>query len=270
MRCAYAHASATIVRPIKEELMRIKHLIVIFVLAPWASFADGVFTSQEEFSKWLTFYYLKPEPKNIPAAVRYMSESGVLNNKNAFSPMFGFLAGVIKDNPNKADVWAQELKSIEPAHYGVVILGIWYAKLPNSKEIVYEILDSDDALKEQFAYLKKGDTMQIQEIPLEQGAWVLDALWGEFSATGKDEPVARIAEALPWIDVKGDTGRLLVGGAANWSLRSNAVQHDRVFSIVSELTREDPENTHLLSVLQDAETDREERSNNQVNQDASR
>jgi hypothetical protein len=33
---------------------------------------------------------------------------------------------------------------------------------------------------------------------------------------------------LPWIDVKGDITRLTVGGAARWSLTSNAVQHPRI------------------------------------------
>jgi hypothetical protein len=61
--------------------------------------------------------------------------------------------------------------------------------------------------------------MALAEIPLNQGAWVLDALWGRYFATGSSAPVERIAEALPWSEVKGDVGRLLVGGAAKWSLR---------------------------------------------------
>jgi len=71
--------------------------------------------------------------------------------------------------------------------------------------------------------------MSIDKILLENGAWVLDALWGNFMATGSKKPVERIMAVLPWVDVKGDTSRLLVGGAAQWSLTSNAIQHDLVF-----------------------------------------
>ena len=245
--------------------MRFRYLIMIFLLTPWVSNANEMFSSQEEFSKWLTFYYMKPEPKKIPDAVRYMSESGLLNNKNAISPVFGFLAGVFKENPSKVGIWAQELKSIKPEHYVVVVLGVWYAKLPNSQKIVYGLLDSNDSLRDKISYLKQGSPIQITEIPLEQGPWVLDALWGEFSATGDAEPVSRIANALPWIDVKGDTNKLLVGGAANWSFRSNAIQHNRVFNIASELTKQHPENTHLLRALNDAKEQLMKRTSNQVN-----
>ena len=256
-------------RPFKERNMRAIYVLIILLLASSVSHAQESFKSQEEFSKWLMFYYQNPEPDRIPDAVRYMSKSGVLDNKNAYSPIFGFLAGVIKENPNKAKIWAQELKAIKPNHYGVVILGIWYAKLPQSKKVVYEILDSNESLNKQFAYLRKGDPMEITEIPLEQGSWVLDALWGQFSATGKKYPVARIAETLPWIDIKGDTNRLLIGGAANWSVISNAVQHERVYSILSEMATETPNNTYLVKVINDAKMEREKRSNNQVNKDAS-
>ena len=76
--------------------------------------------------------------------------------------------------------------------------------------------------------------MPIEKIPLEQGAWVLDALWGNFMATGNKAPVQRIMTTLPWIDVKGDVNRLLIGGAARWSLTSNAVQHQRVLQFCEE------------------------------------
>ena len=250
--------------------MRAIYVLIILSLAIQVSHAQDSFESQEELSKWLMFYYQNPEPEKIPGAVRYMSKSGMLDNKNAYSPIFGFLAGVIKENPNKAKIWAQELNSIKSDHYGVVILGIWYAKVAQSKKVVYEILDSNESLNKKFAYLRKGEPMEITEIPLEQGVWVLDSLWGQFFATGKKYPVARITEALPWVDIKGDTNRLLTGGAANWSVISNAVQHDRVFSILSEMANETPDNTYLAKVINDARDERAKRSNNQVNKDVSR
>lgn len=83
--------------------------------------------------------------------------------------------------------------------------------------------------------------MEIQQIPLEQGPWVLDALWGNFMATGNAEPVARIMEALPWLDAKGEARKLLVAGAARWSLTSYAKQHKKVMAICeSEIKTQPP------------------------------
>jgi hypothetical protein len=45
---------------------------------------------------------------------------------------------------------------------------------------------------------------------------------------------------LPWIDVKGDINRLLIGGAARWSLTSNAEQHQRVMQFCEEDVRTQP------------------------------
>ena len=59
----------------------------------------------------------------------------------------------------------------------------------------------------------------------------LDALWGSFFATGDDRYVQRLISALPMLDTKGDVARMLIGGAAQWSLTSNAVQHPKVMEI---------------------------------------
>jgi hypothetical protein len=77
--------------------------------------------------------------------------------------------------------------------------------------------------------------MTVEKIPLEQGPWVLDALWGKFMATGERAPVERIITTLPWLDIKGDINRLLVGGSARWSLASNAIQHKRVLKICEDV-----------------------------------
>lgn len=195
------------------------------------------FQSQDDVSKWMMFYYQKPEPERVPEAMEYMSESALLDNENALAPTFGFLAGVFHDNPQRLDGWIKQLDSLKEPHLGVVMLGLWYANLPDSKKRVYAFLEDHPGLKQQFGYLYKGSPMPVEEIPLERGPWVLDALWGNFMATGNKAPVQRIMTTLPWIDVKGDVNRLLIGGAARWSLTSNAKQHERVMQFCEEDVR---------------------------------
>jgi hypothetical protein len=229
--------------------MRTLSTIILLVALANSAIAKDQFSSQEQFSKWLTYYYLNPEPNRVASAVRYMSESGALNNAKVMPPIFGFLSGVIASKPSISASLLNSLNDIPENHYGVVILGVWYSNLPNSQEEVYRALDGNEKLNTQFEYLRKGKPMALHTIPLEQGPWVLDALWGDYSATGNAKSVERISEALEWSEIKGDIGRLLVGGAAKWSLSSNAAQHKRVKEILLNLSNRYPDNKHLKEVL---------------------
>lgn len=212
------------------------------------------FQSQTEVSKWMTFYYQKPDPARISAAIEYMSQSGLLDNENALAPTFGFLAGVFHDNPQQLGSLIKQLDSLDESHLGAVVLGLWYADLHDSQKRVYAFLEKYPNLKQQFEYLYKGSPMPVDKIPLEQGAWVLDVLWGNFMATGSKVPVERIMTTLPWFDVKGDVNRLLIGGSARWSLASNAKQHQRVMQFCEEAVSTQPKEVaaKLREVIADA------------------
>lgn len=236
-------------------------LIFGLLLASFTTPTFAGFQSQEDISKWLTFYYQTPDPARIPEAIEYMSQSGMLNKKNAIAPIFGFIAGAFKNNPDRVGEWVEMLNSVKEEHLGAVVLGLWYANLPESQALAYTMLDKHPSLNSEFAFLREGSPMSVEEIPLEQGPWVLDALWGNFLATGKKEPVERIMAALPWIDIKGNINKLMIGGAARWSLISNAVQHDRVFEFCQTSIATQPQDVipKLREVLDNASKERREK-----------
>ena len=61
-------------------------------------------------------------------------------------------------------------------------------------------------------------------------------LWAAFYATGDALPVQKIIAVLH-LSKDGNGEEMMVGGAANWSLKSNAQQHPKVLEICkSELT----------------------------------
>jgi hypothetical protein len=217
--------------------------------------------SKAEVVRWFTYYYQNPEPDNVPEALKFAGKAGLLDDKKAVPPMVGFLAGVIRNNPEEVNGWMDALKPLEEPIFGVVVLGLWYADLPDSKKQAYSILDQHPKLKDQYKFLYQGSPMAVDRIPLEQGPWVLDLLWGNFMATGDKAPVVRIISALGWIDVKGDTNRLLVAGAAKWSLTSNAVQHRRVMEILQEELGKQPEEIagQLRNILDKAKVKRKEK-----------
>ena len=50
----------------------------------------------------------------------------------------------------------------------------------------------------------------------------LDDAWASFMATGNEQHVKVVTAALSLLNVRGDSMRLMVGGAAKWALESNA------------------------------------------------
>lgn len=247
-------------------------ILTLILLASFTVPVHAAFKSQEELTTWFTYYYQKPEPAKIPDAIVYMSEAGWFEKKNTISPIFGFLSGGFRDNPKQISEWVEKLGSLKEKHLGVVILGLWYANLPAAQKLVYEILEKHPTLKQEYSYLYKGTPMSIVQIPLEQGPWVLDALWGNFMATGSKEPVKRIMSTLPWVDVKGDINRMLVGGTARWSLTSNAVQHQRIldFCEIEVSTQPTEVAEKLREVIANAKKELEVRHNKTNSDDATK
>lgn len=61
----------------------------------------------------------------------------------------------------------------------------------------------------------------------------LDMLWATFLATGDSVPVKRIISTLHLLK-DGHGLDIAIGGAAQWSIGSNAIQHRRVYDICQE------------------------------------
>ncbi|WNM58287.1 hypothetical protein [Candidatus Nitrospira allomarina] len=179
----------------------------------------------------MTYYYLNPEPEKIFSAIQYLSDHNILDDNKAFPPTLGFLSGIFNENESQVTQWMESSNTLPDSKYRVLVLSLWYANLTNSKTRVHGILQKRQALMDDFNIFFESNPISVTEIPLEKGPWVLDSLWGNFMATGKKEPVARIIEALPWFNVKGDWNRLMIGKAAAWSLTSNAIQHKKVIDI---------------------------------------
>jgi len=241
----------------------ILHSILFIAILSVFLFPTGALTfdSKDEVARWFTYYYKNPEPAKVPEAFQYVGKAVLLDDKKAIPSMVGFLAGVIRNNPEKVKGWIDALKPLDETLLGVVVLGVWYADLPDSQKLAYALLDQHPKLKDQYKFLYQGSPMAADKIPLEQGPWVLDLLWGNFMATGKKAPVVRIISALAWLDVKGDTNRLLVAGAARWSLTSNAVQHNRVLDICQEEAINQPKGIaeKLQEIIKKAKAELEER-----------
>jgi hypothetical protein len=216
------------------------------------------FSTPEEVGKWVTYYYKNPEPNYLVDALKEASNAGLLANADASPGMFGFLAGWFNQHQELADNLVAVQKELPSDVQDIVILGLYYSNSPN-KDQLFKRLGLDLPSKiDGIEKMRSGKSVALADIPLEQGPWVLDALWGYFMVTGNDASVLRIATALPWADIKGDIPKLMVGNSASWSLASNAAQHDRVMQICeqAEKAATGDMKTQLIQVIARAEKER--------------
>ena len=79
-------------------MLRFASFLLAFVFMASPVLAEGTFKTPSDAKRWLKNYYRKPDPNRIPELVGFLSSSGMLDQKNAISPIFGFLSGVFHDN----------------------------------------------------------------------------------------------------------------------------------------------------------------------------
>jgi hypothetical protein len=217
--------------------------------------AGAAFHSDDEVGKWINQYYLKPEPNRVPAAFIYMGNAGTLDDKDgAVSPMFAFLAGAMSVNPDKAASWIDSMSGMKEKNLEVVVMGVAFSGLADSKSLEERLVSKHPTLTSSVTQYFDGNPRTVLDISTKNGPAVLDGLWANFMATGSDLPVIKIIEALKWVEAKGDMYLILVGGAAKWSLTSNAVQHKRVLEICEQQMKVQPAeiSMQLKIVVEDA------------------
>lgn len=205
----------------------------------------------DEFSEWVMNYYKKPEPNLIVPLIKKSSESGVFSDvQNIGPPLFGFIAGALKKNPELTEIFAKDLSTLDEKQYSIILIGIWYADVPNSKNVIETSLKDHPNIKNKYEFLST-NPVSLLSVPARRGPWVLDAMWGYFFATGEDDPIIKIISVLPWIDESKESEIISMGeeglnlmttaGAAKWSLISNARQHKRVLEICENQISKQPE-----------------------------
>jgi len=212
----------------------------------------------ESVAGWLTHYYEAPQPKLVSRAILVLSKEGALQKEETAPVTFGFLAGILAKNKAIAPSLVKDLTALPDEEQKILVLGIWYSGRPDTKKLLQGLLATMPANKDNVDNLLRGTPVLLTQIPLLQGSWVVDGLWGNFMATGDAEPVKRIMAALPWADLQVTSVELSVGRAARWSLIAHAAQHPRVLAICRrEVTKQPPEVAKALKeVIAEAEENR--------------
>ncbi|MCG7871828.1 MAG: hypothetical protein JAZ11_06960 [Candidatus Thiodiazotropha lotti] len=218
-------------------------------------------------STWITYYYKNPEPELVSSAIQSLQSTGYFNNDSSAAPMSTFLGTIFSNNKNKIKEWAAIFKPYNDKEKLILIYALWYSNTDISNKQLKSLKNSDihaELIEKLLASPPKGvETMQIT------GPAVLDMLWGAFQATGDTKYIDRIITVLPYVNVKGDTARLLTGGAAQWSLTSNAVQHDIVYDHCNMVLDKQPDEIkqELTEILESA---KKQRANKRITSSSTR
>ena len=224
-------------------------IIAVFVLiGPGPSQAnDQRFATPDHVMQWIHDYRQKPQPMLLPRAVRAMRHHGLLKNQDKAGLLIGFIAGVLGSNQTKASKLIARMFPMPAKEQGVIIKAIAYSGLPEWPMLMSKFEKRMPLRKPLIEDFIAGREKTLDEMELDEGAFVLDALWGYYAATGYHQPVVRVITALPWVnDVRGgdkfswskvraafndEEGRdavrkITAGHMAKWTLTANA-ERDR-------------------------------------------
>lgn len=214
------------------------------------------FKKSEQVLKWINDYRRAPEPDRLPEVVHAMGDLGLFRDLDSAGVYVGFIGGVIGANPEGAERLVSRMFPMPPEDQVVLIRAIAYSGLPDWKQLLQKFIERMPARMVLIRKYLYGDGKTLQELPIDEGSYVLDALWGYYFATGYREPIERIVSALKLSTNNDDLEKLTIGSMAKWTLASNASRERDLLDILAEeMNRQPPEvRKPLREVIEAAET----------------
>ena len=219
-------------------------LVVVLILGSTLSWAKPPFASDDELNTWITYYYLNPKPELAVASLPFLNDAMVKFKNRSLAEyaqrggIRSFYAKIFE--ANKSAVLELE-KSMKGFPQDVQVFALEALRRCASAECI-RVLGSALPVSSQATLAPT----------------TFDDSWAAFMATGDGSYVQEVVVALPLVEVRGETERLVAGGAARWSLQSNAYQHTKVLETLeqSALTAEPTTKRLLLEIINEAKAER--------------
>lgn len=205
------------------------------------------FTSDNEFRNWFAFYYRKPDPDRLPAAVRFMDRNGYLSRHPDIASIF--IAKVLEANPDKVKDWFADLASENQSTWNVLVISAWLAKTPDFRGLIAANIHKADVdqqkrmktLEDKDPYQFDMRTVQIYD-PRQ-----INMLWAAFSVTGDQQYVIRIIDLVEMYTAETGEIESQIGEAAIMTLANNSMQYDEVRKLCQSAEERHPSpRTRLL------------------------
>lgn len=184
------------------------------------------------------FYYQQPEPGRLPELLAAIDNWPGAADPSSVDPIAQFIAEAARcpGDPMTESIF-------EVADQGglrtrsVALKALWYQDTELSRQLIETAANKWES---QSAADLAASLLEQRPLPLHQAApsaAVLYRWWGAFFATGDPGIVKLIAQQAHLLDT-GSGMEVAIGGAAAWSLASNARRHGRVRFLLRDLWRE--------------------------------
>ncbi len=227
--------------------------------------------AMEDAGRFVMEYHRAPQPQRVPGIVATMSRAGFLSARGGeVGPAAGFLRTVFaQQDAETLKQWAAGFAQLPSEDQATLATMLWAADTNAAREAMASLSAQGHAsVANRVAELSQRRPLPLVEVDLDSPD-VLDALWGGWFASGDGRYVRRITEAMPLLDTmdpsdrarrptEEEMARYVVGGAARWSLTSNAIQDERVLEVL-EAAQGDASPAvarHLREVIETARLER--------------
>lgn len=168
-------------------------------------------TTGEGFSRFVTTYYLQPQPDKVADAIRALDASGLARPPSTpdprHSPFVNWFAEVFLANPGRLPEWRKLVDGQKGA--------------------------AGELLQAAMGIAARGGVLALP-VPSPSGS-NNDWYWAGFFASGNPAYIHRLIDQLQYVDNRQDLNAYAAGGTAELSLSSNAQLHPRVRDILREV-----------------------------------
>ena len=201
------------------------------------------FANDDEFREWLAFYYRKPQPEHLTAALDFMAQHRYMKEFPDVSAVF--LSQVFAQNPAQLAGWCDEWASQPRETWSVLLVALWFTGTPEGQKLVRDNLTRATPEVEQrmrASLDKPGETPSFDLLTaVPRHPRQINLLWAAYSATGDTRYVDRVIDQVHLYGADDDEVGASVGEAAIMSLASNSVQHEAVARLCVERNEKDPD-----------------------------
>jgi len=198
---------------------------------PSSNAKSGAFSKAEEVLRFINDYRDNKQPERVPDAMAAMVRLNLLRDPEQAGIYVGVLAGVIADNQTQSDQLISDMFPLPPREQVVLIKAIAFSGLPEWKDLLGKFAERMPARKVLLKKYLYGGGKTLAEQSPSDGPFVLDALWGNYFATGSWEPAQKIISGLPLIRDENDVEKRTVGAMVKWTLATNATRDKNLLDL---------------------------------------
>ena len=171
--------------------MKTLKLLLVASLALASSLAAR---AQISAQAWLETFYLNPAPAELTRNIAALSREGYFEKPGHTAVGIGFLSTVFAQHPARVETWLLELADLPARDQRLLAAAVWQAGLPFGAELLRN-LGQSSPVRADVLRLASMPSMAIDDTPV-QSSSSMNLKWGAFLATGSEQHVISILEAI--------------------------------------------------------------------------